>query len=271
MKYSTVSTARRSLERGVLLLFASLFAVACGGEYDDSDEVVATTESAATSRASHGGYLYRNGWGGFDWYSPPSFSQSKSTLWRGTMRLQSRFIWQGSGTIQTSEHAGVAYTQRATQYDKRNSPSQPGAQQYLYNFGAGAFVGRNGLALELWEVPRNNTIAWDQYSRCGTFVQRSGSPNLCISSSPSASSHITSRPNFSLVKGRTYWVRVTLSGQGNGWVTLFAELFEGSQRVQTGRIGFRRDQVFPYSESLQGTIFRTPGSTNVRIDAFNYF
>jgi hypothetical protein len=236
----------------------------------------------STWAASYSGRLYTDGWGGFDWYFPSGFSKSKSTLGYsgGTLLLQSRFIWNGSGLITGGEHALVAYTQ-GSQTDKLNSPLQS-PRQTLFRYGAGAFVSDVGLALELWSVPGgtqpDTSIAWEQVNQCGWMIAKKTSANLCIplitlahALSNPPDSYITSNPGFTLSKGRIYWVRITLTGEGNGWVRLKGELFDGSTLVQMGQIGFVRDQYMPLSEQLKGSIGRTPGQELIMIDAFDTF
>src|SRR3990167_9090162 len=47
----------------------------------------------------------------YDWFSPGGGFEKDRFANDGTIRLQSRVIWQGSGPISDGEHAGGAYTQ----------------------------------------------------------------------------------------------------------------------------------------------------------------
>ncbi len=242
---------------------------------------------APASAAYNKDFLYTNGWSNFDWYYPSGFEKMKSTLGTagGTLRIRSSFVWDGvEGTLITgTEHALVAYTQ-GSQSGKYNSPYQS-RRQTLFQYGAGAFVRNDGLSLELWSHPSDslpdNGAVWTANSAlgCGTISTTNNCSIPLISLSQALSnppaSYITPKGSFSLIKGRTYWVRVTLTGQGNGWVTLKGELFVDSTQsynlMQVAQISFIRDQYLPLSSLLMGTVGRTPGTNNISYFAYDYF
>jgi hypothetical protein len=124
-------------------------------------------------------------------------------------------------------------------------------------------------------------VVWHQGVKCGGMVDGGASANHCLqvitlsqAQSTLLDEFITVNPSFALVKGRAYWVRVTLTGEGSDWVRLRGELFDNSTLVQVAQVRFRLDDYLPLTEQLKGVIGRAPGpdlSELITYNAFDYF
>ena len=231
----------------------------------------------------------------FDFQYHPTMQSSVEHLQRGgTLKLQSRFIW-GSGpkgrVITTPQHAVVAFTQSGSTVNMVN----PRNQMY-WTHGAGAFVGEQGLQLELWFVndrngnglndePLNAHVWGQQNNRCAHEVLGTLQGQvMCLGSEPNGWGYITPAPNFTLRADIPYWVRVTITPSAPGWASLFAELYEqdcdandencATRLVQHGLVGFQIAQFFPFSGlPINASNARTPGSASepyVRYNTFNH-
>lgn len=237
-----------------------------------------------SAQSSQFGTLYNDGWCYFDWLRPGgAFTKQKSILVNGgTLRLQSRFMWRGSGTIpfvenKTGEHALVAYTydsfptnlslvcpQKQMTESLLNSPQQPGSRQPLHKYGIGALITPKGLALEVWNGD-GTAYVWTQYNnRCAISVPSGANAGMCLSSIASETgSYLTPSQGFNISKGTYYWLRLTLEGNPGGqagWLRVHGEMLQqsGSQvtQIQSGQIYVQRDQFFP-GTTLAGTIGRS--------------
>lgn len=240
--------------------------------------IITTALPATVTATNHAGYLYTDGWSGSDWYSPGGgFDLPICRLYSygKTAKISSRFRWHGYGQISQSETAGVAFTQQQMSTGWLNSNTQPGPQQAYWKRGIGAFVGPEGLGLQVWQVETRDTVYWTQSALCGKYAHKGGNPGLCICAAAGTScrSYITSVRDFNLERGTHYEVRLKLTGEGNGAVRLQAELRDRTRVVQRAQIYFQMKKVFPTGEKLKGTAFRTPGSPNklVRVSMVDTF
>lgn len=220
--------------------------------------------------------LRTNGFCGFDWYSVPNLQKQREVLTNmGTIKIQSRFQWQGwqYNLPALKEHTVLALTQDTytnqgdycnqvwQQY--LNSPAQP-TQQWLHKHGAGAILTERGLGLELWN-PDKTAWVWDQSNnRCAILAPVGPTNKMCLSSSYNAAGYVTPNPNFVLQRGKFYWVRVTYTGfinQGSAWTQMKAELLEetssGVIKIQEAMVNFITAQYLPISGTMQVTIART--------------
>ena len=136
--------------------------------------------------------------------------------------------------------------------------------------------------MELWQVPTLETIVWNVNAPCGAYVQKQGSPGLCLPIIPLADamglnppqSYITDLQQLTLLREHVYWIRIGLADESGEWVSITAELFDESTLIQMARINFVLGQVLPIYGPLSGTAFRTaPGMPyeNIWIDLFDYF
>lgn len=106
------------------------------------------------------------------------------------IKLQSRFIWQGTGNINTHQHSIVAFTQTLSQ----DAHPVGTTRRKIWTHGVGALVGEFGLGIELWFRDRNrygsyeggttDAYVWSQASNgCMRQVSRVIAPNiLCLPS-----------------------------------------------------------------------------------------
>lgn len=227
-------------------------------------------------------YLGSDGFCYFDWYKPSNLAKQRATLEAGgQIKLQSRFLWNGSGFVpyvagKTGEHAIVAFTQGTMEQgiycaqkgiteNLLNSTRQP-VRQWIHRYGAGAIISPKGLGLELWNGD-GTAILWLQTgNRCAVNVPSGQTTSMCLDSTPNGNnSYITSNPQFKIEKNSYYWLRVTLTGNPNGqtgWVRLNAELLSQTPQGQTvllqeGQIGFVRNQFLPSSGTIDASIART--------------
>ncbi|QTD46552.1 hypothetical protein [Ottowia testudinis] len=167
------------------------------------------------------------GSGGFDWLRPSVFTGPIPSS--GALKLQSRFIWNVPAVI--SDHAIVAFVQglNSNWINSQNNDS-------ICKYGVGAFVSDLGLSIEFWFNPNNNHLGsayvWNSVNICGIGMGPDASPNpqLCLSTPNTAGAYITPRPpNWPIVAGREYWVRVKISADSTpNWYTLEAELVDPS-------------------------------------------
>lgn len=227
-------------------------------------------------------YLGTDGFCYFDWYKSPNLAKQRTTLETGgQIKLQSRFLWNGSGFVpyvgnKTGEHAIVAFTQGTIEQgilcDQKgiteyllNSTRQP-IRQWIHRYGAGAIISPKGLGLELWNGD-GTAILWLQTgNRCAVNIPSGQTNNMCLDSTPNGTnSYITSNPQFQIQKGVYYWLRITLTGNPNGqlgWVRLNAELLQQTIQGQTillqeGQIEFSQNQFFPNPYTIDALIART--------------
>lgn len=191
-------------------------------------------------------YLGSGGWCYFDWYRPPELAKQRSTLEvGGQIKLQTRFMWMGTGTVpyvenKTGEHAILGLTQgtivgplgcsqKGYSENLVNSPSQPGEQQWIHRYGVGVLVSPKGLNLELWNGDGTSYLWSQTNNRCAILVPSGTQAGMCLSATPNPSGYITSNAGFSIQKGSYYWLRQTLTGNPDGktgWVRLYAELLQ---------------------------------------------
>ncbi|MFT3813732.1 MAG: hypothetical protein QM740_10165 [Acidovorax sp.] len=225
---------------------------------------------------------------GYDFYYPMALSRPLSALQPGVpVKLQARFIWDGPArqAIHAAQHAIVAFTQKGAPHSWRNPEGQ-----LFWTHGAGAYVGNNGLALELWfrsDPARNgvqddppDAIVWDQTNaRCAYLVTVGPTSSMCLGAGASALAGYLTPAAFTLRKGVGYWVRVTLTREtaNPARATLRGELLEESGNgaamvVQTGQVGFVVNRFFPYADQrLEASIARTPGPVGEGVTRFVAF
>ncbi len=210
----------------------------------------------------------------YDFKYEQDFSRSYSSLENGDlMTLQTRFIWSGNAgeQITASQHAILAFTQRAAQ----NMQNPEG--QTFWTHGVGAFVGENGLEIELWrrddvagdgfENDGADAVVWNQFSdRCPRMVSgKTSEYSDCLSEFPNSTGYITSAPNFVLRKQVPYYLRVQIKTDWNKRTRVEAELFMntvmGVELVQSGMVYFDKARYFPVvGQTLEATVAKTPGS-----------
>jgi len=156
----------------------------------------------------------------------------------------------------------------------KNSDGQP-----IWTHGAGAFVGADGLALELWSRVDGVTVGtfWTQNSgRCmfntlGTAV----GTDYCLDPSPSERGYLTSAPQFQLKKGVPYILTVYLQEVSPGRMMLRAKLYEATEteavQVQEGMVTFDKASHFPdATQQLRAAIARTPGSIGEPVVSYEF-
>lgn len=212
----------------------------------------------------------------FDWYRPDNLAKQKQQLQNmQTLKLQSRFQWQGYSVTNLTEHAYLAFTYdsfvnqggncapKNYAYENfTNSPAHPQVQ-WLHKYGAGVILAPEGLGLELWNG-NGTALLWNQTNnRCVYNVPTGATNQLCLGDNPSAGSYITSNANFVLTRGKYYWMRVTYTPavvNGQTWVSMKGELIEetanGAVLLQEGVVGFNLNQFFP-GATMQANIGRT--------------
>jgi len=211
--------------------------------------------------------------GGFDWIRPSIFTKQIPAY--GAIKLQSRFIWNKIST--NSDHAIVAFAQ-GTNNHWVNSNGEYGLLQY----GVGAYVGSDGLSLELWFNPNNgyygSAYVWNSENICGIGVGPDAIPfpQLCLSTSSAAPAYVTPRPsNWFIEVGRAYWVCVKITADSiPGWYIVEADLIDPSYAgwlVQTARLGFRKNDYFPLGGFVEGTLgLAALGKVDADFVAFDY-
>ena len=208
------------------------------------------------------GTLYRSVLSGYDFNYIPSKSYSYNHLINGgTLTAQAQFLWQGSGTV-TEGHAILAFTQRQVSTGWFNT-----AGDELFTHGMGAFVGVNGLELEIWMRQNGaaNAITWSQYAGgCARDVQGTIPPGtMCLPNYVNSGSYLTSYPGFTLKRNVVYTLKVKLEPASAGWTNITAELYERVSGVdvlrQKGRIGVQTASYFPVvNQDAAFTVARTP-------------
>lgn len=239
------------------IIFAFVFALltACGG----------------------GGSLYSDGSPDYyDFNYQPELDEPHYALGPG-VTLQSRIVWDGEpgAPIETTQHVPMGFVQITDPNTTKNSEGKP-----IWTHGAGAFVGADGLALELWSRVEGVTVGtfWTQGSgRCmfntlGTAV----GTDYCLDPSPSARGYLTSAPWFQLKKGVPYILTVYLNESAPGWMVLRAKLYEARKfdevvQVQEGMVGFEKARHFPdQGQQLRAAIARTPGSKGEPVVSYDF-
>lgn len=222
--------------------------------------------SALLAACGGGGSLYSDGSPEYyDFNYQPELDEPHYALGPG-VTLQARIVWDGTpGTpIETTQHVPMGFVQITDPNAVKNADGQP-----IWTHGAGAYVGANGLALELWSREGSTNVGtfWTQASgRCmfntlGTAVGTS----RCLYDSPNPTGYLTTAPGFQLKKGVSYILTMYLQETSPGWLTLRAKLYEATQfeavEVQSGLVGFEKARHFPdQGQQLRAAIARTPGS-----------
>ena len=203
-------------------------------------------------------------------------------------KLQARYVWQPANPalnglqINTPQHAVVAFTQSLNPNFMRNPSGQ-----YYWSHGVGAFVGENGLQLELWFTEADgssNAYVWSQNNnRCMAIVHGYYTPGqLCLDGHATpGGSYLTPAPNFKLRFGVPYWLRLEVRPASPGWMVLLADLIEdsciggvcGPRIVQQGSISVITNSWWPNQlYPINASIARTEGDVDapfVNYDAFN--
>lgn len=214
-----------------------------------------------------GGSLYSDGSPDYyDFNYQPELDEPHYALGPG-VTLQARIVWDGEpgAPIETTQHVPMGFVQITDPNTVKNADGQP-----IWTHGAGAYVGANGLALELWSRVDRVTVGtfWTQdHGRCmfntlGTAV----GTDYCLESSTSERGYLTSAPWFQLKKGVPYILTVYLHESTPGWMVLRAKLYEARRfdevvQVQEGMVGFEKARHFPdQGQQLRAAIARTPGS-----------
>ncbi len=223
-----------------------------------------------------------------DFRYPPGMAKPLSALQAGEIKLQARFVWDGTAgsVITTPQHAVLAYTQRGDAGNIQNTWGQT-----FWTHGAGAILGNFGLGLEIWrrddenapgyaDDPANAVVWTQENNRCASDVRGTIPPgSLCLSPIPNTIGYLTPAPNFTLRRGVAYWLRFKLSPGGSpGNTNLYADLLEetasGVVMVQSGMVGFPTGVYFPIAgQALEATVARTPGSAaepSIQYTAFDY-
>lgn len=225
-----------------------------------------------------GGSLYSDGSPErYDFDYVPTLDEPYEAIGAGAvLTLQARIVWDGEKgrPITTVQHAPMGFVQITDANGVKNIDGHP-----IWTHGAGAYVGANGLALELWnrEGSANVGTFWSQASgRCmfntlGTAVGTSG----CLYDSPNPTGYLTSAPGFQLKKGVSYILTMYLQETSPGWMTLRAKLYEATQfeavEVQSGLVGFEKARHFPDpAQPLRAAIARTPGSIGEPVVSYEF-
>jgi|GEM_PF-1679425 len=229
-------------------------------------------------RAQHvlEGLLYsKGGTGGVDWIRPSVFT--KTIPVHGAIKLQSRFIWNGSATIPENDHAIVAFGQGSNKCLDSNECWHNSRNEYsLLRYGVGAHVSHQGLTLELWFNPGNlyqgSAYIWNSENICGIGFGAGAIPHpqLCLSTSSSSAAYLTSRPQgWFLEAGRAYWLRIKVTATSTpDWYTLEASLLDyAGGVVQTAKLNFRKSDYFPLGSSVDGILGRAAGNADINFFA----
>lgn len=221
----------------------------------------------------------------YDFKYQPDFSKPYAALENGeVMTLQTRFIWSGESgqEITLSQHALTAFTHRAAE----NLKNPEGEE--LWTHGVGAFVGENGLEIELWrrDDPGQNgfeddgadAVVWSQsYDRCPQMVSGKASEyKECLADKPNNTGFITAAPNFVLRKQVPYFLRVQVKRDMDKRYRVEAELFMntimGVELIQSGMVYFDRDRYFPVKgQTLEAVVAKTPGGEGEAIVEYAIF
>lgn len=242
--------------RLIALLFFALL-TACGGGGGDSASSDSSTE-------------YNN----FDY--APTLDEPHYALGPG-VTLQTSIVWGGEANqpVTTPQHVPLGFVQITDPTTVKNAKGLP-----IWTHGAGAFVGTDGLALELWSRVDGVTVGtfWTQNSgRCmfntlGTAV----GTDYCLDPSPSERGYLTSAPWFQLKKGVPYILTVYLNESAPGWMVLRAKLYEARRfdevvQVQEGMVGFEKASHFPdQAQQLRAAIARPPGSKGEQVVSYGF-
>jgi hypothetical protein len=228
--------------------------------------------SAATD---NGTLLASGGTGGFDFVYPSVFAKSVPTTGMAPIKLQSRFTWAPTNAM--NDHAIVAFVQ-GENFAYHNSQNQ---NTYLWTHGAGAFVDKNGLNLELWfkrpDSSNGSAYYWHAGARSSISVNTAPASIPLGDTYSSSGSYVEPLPaNWYFVPGHHYWVRISLTPAAEGWLNLYAELyhdnFSSVTLVQRAQIGFQKSSFLPLGTTAKGTLARAPGSgANITWYGFDYF
>lgn len=226
-----------------------------------------------------GGSLYSDGSPErYDFDYVPTLDEPYEAIGAGAvLTLQARIVWDGERgqPITTVQHAPMGFVQITDANGVKNADGHP-----IWTHGAGAYVGANGLALELWnrEGSANVGTFWTQdHGRCmfntlGTAVGTSA----CLYDSPHPTGYLTSAPWFQLKKGVPYILTVYLHESTPGWMVLRAKLYEARRfdevvQVQEGMVGFEKALHFPdQGQQLRAAIARTPGSIGEPLVSYDF-
>jgi len=225
-----------------------------------------------------GGSLYSDGSPErYDFDYVPTLDEPYEAIGAGAvLTLQARIVWDGEKgqPITTTQHTPMGFVQITDQNTVKNSDGQP-----IWTHGSGAYVGANGLALELWSRVGDATVGtfWTQdFNRCvfNTLGTAAGT-DQCLADSPNATGYLTPAPGFQLKKGVPYILTVYLQETSPGWMTLRAKLYEATQfeavEVQSGMVGFEKARHFPdQGQQLRAAIARTPGSIGEPVVSYEF-
>lgn len=231
--------------RLIALLFLALLA-ACGGGGD--------------SASSDSSTEYNN----FDY--APTLDEPHYALGPG-VTLQTSIVWGGEADqpVTTPQHVPIGFVQITDPNTVKNAKGLP-----IWTHGAGAFVGTDGLALELWSRVDGVTVGtfWTQGdNRCvfNTLGTAAGT-DQCLYAAPHPTGYLTPAPGFQLKKGTPYILTVYLRESSPGWMVLRAKLYEASQfdevvQVQEGMVGFEKARHFPdAAQPLRAAVARPPAN-----------
>lgn len=196
---------------------------------------------------------------GYDWVYPVTKDKPMSIK-----RLQSRFVWLGEPSDK-DEHGVVAFVQGG----------QPGTSngegEQLWKTGVGAFVMNNtGIGIELWDMPEG-AVWWTQNQPTASGVTL---PVVSLEQgihNPPPNGFITRNEGFTLRKNELYWLRLTLTRKTGGYVGVFVELFEQTTLIQLAQMNVLEDHWLPEPATVLGAVARALGTSDIQIDAFDYF
>lgn len=231
---------------------------------------------SSASAQQWSGTLYTDGTGGFDFvtpYSAPIVVRSDIDKPGFSKSSEASFAWSDAGTITApnTEHAIVAFVQGENPA-VTNSPYQgANSGQRVFTHGIGAFVGKDGLALEGW-IGNGEAVVFSQNQRCMTYVKAGTvdcSINLGTNKNQIYPGWIDAAPGFVLDKSKIYVVSINMSNPNGGpnaelratlWQTSKAQYpYGGYLPIQTAGITFTTSGFLPYIyEPVRRVFARTP-------------
>lgn len=225
-----------------------------------------------------GGSLYSDGQSNYyDFDYTHTLDEPYEALAGGAvLTLQARIVWAGEKgqPITTTQHVPLGFVQITDKNTVKNSDGQP-----IWTHGAGAFVGANGLALELWGRVDGVTVGtfWTQeYGRCVfTTDGKETGASKCLDVFPNPSGYLTAAPGFQLKKGAPYILTMYLQEVSPGRMMLRAKLYEATEteavQVQEGMVTFDKASHFPdATQQLRAAIARTPGSIGEPVVSYEF-